>query len=106
MGGKRGEGDEKCEGDADAPNYLEVRRRMRLAELNVQQSHSLRFQLDDIRLDEQHGVVLAATAGNEHLSAAVAGDGLEQSKEFLTSGGDGKNRRRHGFPQHVQDMRT
>src|SRR5712672_701997 len=84
-------------GDPSAPNQPEGRRRLRVAGLNVSQSLGRRFQLVEIRLAHQYGVVLAATTGNHYLSAAVARDRLEQGEKILTSGGDSKDGRRHSF---------
>src|SRR6202790_1632968 len=84
-------------GDPPAPNQLKVRRRLCLAGLNVPQSLSRRFQVVEIRLADQHGVVLASTAGNDDLTPAVARNCLEQGKKFLTSGGYSKYAWRHGI---------
>src|SRR5665213_585143 len=92
-----GERIHNCVGNPPAPNQLEVGRRLRVAGLQVPQSLCRRFQLIEIRLTDQYGVILATTAGNDYLSTAVSRDGLEQGKEFLPSRGNGKNRRRHGF---------
>jgi len=58
-------------GHSPAADELEVRCRMGLSGLNFTQSLGRRFQLVKIRLADQNGVVLAATARNDNLSAAV-----------------------------------
>jgi hypothetical protein len=58
-------------GHSPAADELEVRCRMGLSGLNFTQSLGRRFQLVKIRLADQYGMVLAATARNDNLSAAV-----------------------------------
>jgi hypothetical protein len=70
---------------------------MDLAGLNIPQSPGRCFQLVKIRLADQYGVVLAATARNDNLPAAVARNGLEQGKKSLTSSREGKTGRCHAF---------
>src|SRR5580658_10037402 len=84
-------------GNPTAPNQLKVRSRFRLAGLDVPQSLSCSFQLVEIRLADQHGVVLASTAGDDDLTPAVARNCLEQGKKFLASGGNSKYGGRHGI---------
>jgi hypothetical protein len=63
---------------------------MGLPGLNIPQSLRRCFQLVEVRLADQYGVALAATARNDNLPAAMTRDGLEQCKKILTGSGDGK----------------
>jgi hypothetical protein len=70
---------------------------MGLAGLNIPQSLRRRFQLVEVRLADQYGVVFAATARNDNLPAAAPRDGLKQRKKSLPSRGDGNAGRCHGM---------
>jgi hypothetical protein len=55
-------------GDPPAPNQLKGRRRLRVTGLNFPQSLGRRFQLVEIRLAHQYGVVLVATTNNHYVT--------------------------------------